>query len=137
MELQPIGRFMERYVTYVYIYTHTRVYQNLNALACSFALEYILYGGLKHASSSHHVLPYQSIYTTTDLRDEFSIGDRFSKVEHKINHVQSNTKFFLEILNHQKSNKLEWIIVVLIATEIVLSCIDLHHQLFVSAVRTV
>lgn len=64
-----------------------------------------------------------------DLRHEFSIGDRFSKVEHKINHVQSNTKFFLEILNHQKSNKLEWIIIVLIAAEIVLSCIDLYHQL--------
>ncbi len=66
-----------------------------------------------------------------DLRDEFSIGDRFSKVEHKINHVQSNTKFFLEILNHQKSNKLEWIIIVLIAAEIVLSCIDLYHQILV------
>jgi len=64
-----------------------------------------------------------------DLRHEFSIGDRFSKVEHKINHVQSNTKFFLEILNHQKSNKLEWIIIVLIAAEIVLSCVDLYHQL--------
>ena len=66
----------------------------------------------------------------TDLRDEFSIGERFAKVEHKINHVQSNTKFFLEILNHQKSNKLEWIIIVLIAAEIVIGCIDLYHQLF-------
>ncbi|TFJ81273.1 hypothetical protein NSK_007234 [Nannochloropsis salina CCMP1776] len=66
-----------------------------------------------------------------DLRDEFSIGERFGKVEHKISHVQSNTKFFLEVLNHQKSNKLEWIIIVLIAAEIVLSCIDLYHQILV------
>jgi hypothetical protein len=66
-----------------------------------------------------------------DLRDEFSIGERFAKVEHKITHVQSNTKFFLEVLNHQKSNKLEWIIIVLIAAEIVLSCIDLYHQILV------
>lgn len=65
-----------------------------------------------------------------DLRHEFSIGDRFNKVEHKINHVHSNTKFFLEILNHQKSNKLEWIIIVLISAECVLSCVDLYHQLF-------
>lgn len=65
----------------------------------------------------------------SDLRDEFSIGERFAKVEHKINHVQSNTKFFLEILNHQKSNKLEWIIIVLISAEIVISCADLYHQL--------
>jgi len=56
---------------------------------------------------------------------------RFGKVEHKITHVQSNTKFFLEVLNHQKSNKLEWIIIVLIAAEIVLSCIDLYHQILV------
>ncbi len=68
--------------------------------------------------------------TPPDLRDEFSIGDRFAKVEHKINHVQSNTKFFLEILNHQKSNKLEWIIIILIAAEIVIGCVDLYHQLF-------
>lgn len=51
-------------------------------------------------------------------------------MEHKINHVQNNTKFFLEVLAHQKSNKLEWIIIVLISAEIVISCVDLYHQLF-------
>jgi hypothetical protein len=35
-----------------------------------------------------------------DLRQEFSIADRFNKVEHKLNHVQSNTKFFLEVQPH-------------------------------------
>lgn len=37
----------------------------------------------------------------------------------------------LKILAHQKSNKMEWIIIVLIMGECVLSVVDLYLQLFV------
>lgn len=37
-----------------------------------------------------------------------------------------------QILAHQKSNKMEWIIIVLIMGECVLSVVDLYLQLFVS-----
>lgn len=84
---------------------------------------------MSHLHAHPFPIPTNQHTPHTDLRHEFSIGDRFAKVEHKINHVQSNTKFFLEILNHQKSNKLEWIIIVLISAEIVISCVDLYHQL--------
>lgn len=59
------------------------------------------------------------------LRDEFEVEDRFQKMEFKLNLVQLNTKFFLEILANQKSNALEWIIIVLISLEIIVSSLEL------------
>lgn len=59
------------------------------------------------------------------LREEFEVEDRFEKIEFKLNLVQLNTKFFLEILANQKSNTLEWIIIVLITLEILVSCADI------------
>lgn len=59
------------------------------------------------------------------LRDEFEVEDRFEKIEFKLNLVQLNTKFFLEVLANQKSNTLEWIIIVLISLEIVVCSLDL------------
>eukprot|EP01006_Ploeotia_vitrea_P036211 TRINITY_DN65989_c5_g14_i1.p1 TRINITY_DN65989_c5_g14~~TRINITY_DN65989_c5_g14_i1.p1 ORF type:complete len:436 (-),score=171.98 TRINITY_DN65989_c5_g14_i1:46-1164(-) len=56
----------------------------------------------------------------TSLREDFEVSERFSTLEFKLTHVQHNTKFFLEVLHNKKSDLLEWIIIVLLAFEIVL-----------------
>eukprot|EP00555_Chaetoceros_dichaeta_P015117 CAMPEP_0198262072 /NCGR_PEP_ID=MMETSP1447-20131203/10638_1 /TAXON_ID=420782 /ORGANISM="Chaetoceros dichaeta, Strain CCMP1751" /LENGTH=504 /DNA_ID=CAMNT_0043950173 /DNA_START=149 /DNA_END=1662 /DNA_ORIENTATION=+ len=59
------------------------------------------------------------------MKDEFEIDGRFEHIEFKLNLIQQNAKFFLEILQSQKSNALEWIIIVLIAFECVLMILDM------------
>ncbi|GKY90414.1 hypothetical protein MPSEU_000015200 [Mayamaea pseudoterrestris] len=66
---------------------------------------------------------YQDIHSA--LRDEFEIDDRFDSIEMKLNLIQQNAKFFLEVLQSQKSNTLEWIIVGLIAVECCIMCMDM------------
>ncbi|KAG7348419.1 ACR COG1723 YagE family protein [Nitzschia inconspicua] len=59
------------------------------------------------------------------LIEEFDIEERFEHIEFKLNLIQQNAKFFLEVLAHQKSNSLEWIIIVLIMFECVLMCMEM------------
>jgi uncharacterized Rmd1/YagE family protein len=59
------------------------------------------------------------------LIEEFDIEQRFEHIEFKLNLIQQNAKFFLEVLAHQKSNSLEWIIIVLIMFECVLMCMEM------------
>jgi len=59
------------------------------------------------------------------MREEFDIDRRFDHIEFKLNLIQQNAKFFLEVLANQKSNSLEWIIIVLILLECVLMCIEM------------
>eukprot|EP00750_Incisomonas_marina_P018261 INCI2790.1.p1 GENE.INCI2790.1~~INCI2790.1.p1 ORF type:complete len:394 (-),score=83.36 INCI2790.1:1034-2215(-) len=53
-----------------------------------------------------------------NLRDEFELERRFQSVEDKLALIADNAKFFLEVLSHRKSEKLEWIIIVLISVEV-------------------
>lgn len=67
------------------------------------------------------------------MKDEFEIEHRFQNIEFKLDLIQQNAKFFLEILHNQKSNSLEWIIIVLIGFECVLMCLDMSgmgHTVF-------
>ena len=59
------------------------------------------------------------------MREEFEMDDRFKNLEFKLNLIQHNTRFFIEILHNQKSDKLEWIIIVLIGFESVLMIMDM------------
>jgi len=59
------------------------------------------------------------------MREEFDIDRRFENIEFKLNLIQQNAKFFLEVLANQKSDSLEWIIIVLILLECVLMCIEM------------
>ena len=59
------------------------------------------------------------------MKTEFEIYDRFENIEFKLNLIQQNAKFFLEILQDQKSTSLEWIIIVLIAFECALMCLEM------------
>jgi hypothetical protein len=59
------------------------------------------------------------------LFNQKEIDDRFENIEFKLNLIQQNAKFFLEVLHHQKSNNLEWIIAILILAECILMCIEM------------
>ena len=59
------------------------------------------------------------------MREEFELDDRFDHVEFKLNMIQQNTKFFLEILHNQKTQTLEYVIIVLIAFECILMTLDM------------
>ena len=59
------------------------------------------------------------------MKEEFEIYTRFKDIEFKLNLIQENAKFFLEVLHNQKSNTLEWIIIVLILFECILMCLEM------------
>jgi uncharacterized Rmd1/YagE family protein len=59
------------------------------------------------------------------LRSELEMDGRFKTLESKLNLIQDNLKYFLEILQNRKSDTLEWIIIILIGAEICLSLYDL------------
>ena len=53
------------------------------------------------------------------------VESRFRRLDFKLNLIQHNTKYFLEILHNQKSNMLEWTIIILIAVEIAVTLAEL------------
>ena len=59
------------------------------------------------------------------MKFEFDIDMRFEQIEFKLNLIQQNAKFFLEVLSQQKSDTLEWIIIVLILFECILMCAEM------------
>lgn len=59
------------------------------------------------------------------MKEEFDIDMRFEHIEFKLNLIQQNAKFFLDVLSQQKSNTLEWIIIVLIMFECLLMCAEM------------
>jgi uncharacterized Rmd1/YagE family protein len=58
------------------------------------------------------------------MREEFELDQRFRSVENKIELIQDSTKFFLEVLASRKSDRLEWIIIILICGELGLGIFD-------------
>ncbi|KAL7532510.1 hypothetical protein ACHAXR_004674, partial [Thalassiosira sp. AJA248-18] len=59
------------------------------------------------------------------MRKEFDLDERFRDIEFKLDLIQQNAKFFLEVMHAQKSNALEWVIIVLISFECVLMILDM------------
>ena len=62
------------------------------------------------------------------LRSELEMETRFKTLDMKLNLIQDNLKYFLEILQARKSDSLEWTIIILIAAEIALSLADLSSR---------
>jgi len=80
--------------------------------------------GIKDRSdTAWNLSQYEQVHE--GMKDEFEIDGRFEHIEFKLNLIQQNAKFFLEILQSQKSNALEWIIIVLIAFECVLMILEM------------
>ena len=76
---------------------------------------------------------YDAVYQ--GMREEFLIDNRFDDIEFKLNLIQQNTKFFLEVMHQNKTNFLEWVIIGLITLECGLMCLEMSgmgHLLFES-----
>lgn len=61
---------------------------------------------------------YNMLSSTLELKDRFEI------VEHKLTHLKENITLALDLFNHKHSEVLEWIIILLIAFEIVMGLIE-------------
>jgi uncharacterized Rmd1/YagE family protein len=66
-------------------------------------------------------------YTWEGLRKDFELDYRFKDLSLKLDIIKENTMFFLEVLKNEKSTKLEWTIIILIATEIVIGIAGLAY----------
>ena len=62
------------------------------------------------------------------LRAELEMEPRFKTLDMKLNLIQDNLKYFLEILQARKSDSLEWTIIILIGAEICLSLYELGSK---------
>ena len=80
--------------------------------------------GIKDRSdTAWHLSQYEQLHE--DMRKEFDLDERFRNVEFKLDLIQQNAKFFLEVLHAQKSNTLEWVIIVLISFECALMILEM------------
>ncbi len=53
------------------------------------------------------------------LREMFDINTRFRELDYELRIVQDNLKLFTEILQNRESTRLEWIVILLIAFEVI------------------
>lgn len=53
---------------------------------------------------------------------------RFATLDFKLKFVEHNIRFLQEILQNRKSDFLEWVIILLIVAEIVISVYDIAHK---------
>jgi len=65
-------------------------------------------------------------YTWEALRTEFELDYRFKDLSLKLDLVKDNSRFFLDIIKAEKGEKLEWVIIILIAVEVVLGLTGLY-----------
>ncbi|TYZ62145.1 hypothetical protein PybrP1_009616 [[Pythium] brassicae (nom. inval.)] len=64
------------------------------------------------------------------LLEEFELNERFNNLNFKLELIQHNTKFFLEVLGSHKGERLEWYIIIIIAAELAIAVVELvmkHH----------
>ena len=65
---------------------------------------------------------YEKYFTVWEsLREEFEVEDRWEIINTKSEYLKNNMEFFIEILNTEKSLRLEKIIIFLIGAELSLS----------------
>lgn len=55
------------------------------------------------------------------LQEEFEMIDRFENMNFKLKTIQKSVEFFLEVLQNRKSDAMEWMIIILISCELVVS----------------
>ncbi|KAL8162172.1 hypothetical protein V2J09_013661 [Rumex salicifolius] len=62
------------------------------------------------------------------LRDEFELTQRFAGLDFKLKFVEHNIRFLQEILQNRRSDFFEWLIIILIGAEILISLYDIAHR---------
>ncbi len=61
----------------------------------------------------------------TDAADMFELKDRYRTIDYKLRMIQENLQLIAELLQHRQANFLEWVIIWLIAVEVVFFILDL------------
>lgn len=90
----------------------------------SLFIEMIARLGIKDRSdTAWNLSQYERLHE--GMKHEFEIDPRFEHMEFKLNLIQQNAKFFIDILHDQKSDTLEWIIIVLISFECLLMLMEM------------
>ena len=59
------------------------------------------------------------------MKNEFEIDNRFNQIEFKLKMIQQNAQFFVQVLQNQKADFAEGIIIVLIAFECILMLLEM------------
>ncbi|XP_020108468.1 sporulation protein RMD1-like isoform X1 [Ananas comosus] len=62
------------------------------------------------------------------LRDEYELTQRFGNLDFKLKFVEHNIRFLQEILQNRKSDFLEWLIIILIGVEILISVYNIVRE---------
>ncbi|XP_058110178.1 protein RETARDED ROOT GROWTH, mitochondrial-like [Magnolia sinica] len=62
------------------------------------------------------------------LRDEYELTQRFGSLDFKLKFVEHNIRFLQEILQNRKSDFLEWLIIILISVEILISVYNIVRE---------
>ncbi|KAI9917709.1 hypothetical protein PsorP6_012387 [Peronosclerospora sorghi] len=70
---------------------------------------------------------YHSMWES--LLEEFELNERFQNLNFKLELIQHNTKFFLEVLDSHKGERLEWYIIILISVELGIGVYELLMKL--------
>jgi uncharacterized Rmd1/YagE family protein len=78
---------------------------------------------LDKSDTAWNLIQYEKIHY--GLKEEFEIDDRFENIEFKLNLIEKNAKFFMEVMHSQKSSNLEWTIALLIGLECFLMCVEM------------
>jgi uncharacterized Rmd1/YagE family protein len=63
------------------------------------------------------------------LLEEFELNERFNNLNFKLELIQHNTKFFLEVLGSHKGERMEWYIIILIAAELAIGVYEFAMKL--------
>ncbi|KAI9917355.1 hypothetical protein PsorP6_012924 [Peronosclerospora sorghi] len=63
------------------------------------------------------------------LLEEFKLNERLLNLNFKLEFIQHNTKFFLEVLDSRKGERIEWYIVILISEELGIGVYELLMEL--------
>ncbi len=87
-----------------------------NELKCDLLLNVRLF---EKPESSWNREEYDVVYRT--LNDEFEIEARYKGIEKQLDFIQQNSQFYLELRHSEKMNIYNWLIIILIATEIVVA----------------
>ncbi|KAG0626090.1 hypothetical protein M758_2G101400 [Ceratodon purpureus] len=117
-----LNRGMEK--TGTFTMTRKSLFQLVAAANTTLADVILRLGLLERSDAAWKDANYAQIWEY--LRDDFELDERFESLDFKLNIIQHNVRFFLEILQNRKSDTLEWIIILLITGEI---CVGVYQIL--------
>lgn len=67
------------------------------------------------------------------LRDEYELTQRFGNLDFKLKFVEHNIRFLQEILQNRRSDFLEWLVIILISVEILISVFTIVRDSSITA----